>query len=154
MNLTVVIPARNEERVIDQSLAELKRILDGRMEYEVIVVDNGSVDGTPDVAARHGAKVCFRPDVAIGAARNAGVALAQGSILAFVDADVFLTDSWADEFLQIEQGLMMSPMTVTGSRYDIGRHACWIERHWFGPSVNAESSYINSGNLVTTKATA
>jgi glycosyltransferase involved in cell wall biosynthesis len=151
MNLSIVIPARNEEAVLDAGLAELKRVLDGRLQYEVIVVDNGSVDRTAEVAARHGARVCKAADVSIGAARNAGVALARCGILAFIDADVLLTESWADEFLQVERLLFDSPLTITGARYEVGRRPGWIERHWFGPSVVGATSYINSGNLITTK---
>ena len=79
-----------------------------------------------------------------------GRALAHGTLFAFIDADVFLTESWVDEFLRIEPGLATLPMTVTGAAAASGGTEL-IERHWFAPVVQCEGSYINSGNLVTTR---
>jgi glycosyltransferase involved in cell wall biosynthesis len=63
---------------------------------EIVVVDDGSTDGSADLAASLGA-VCIRQDpTGIGAARNAGVQRASGDAIAFLDAD----DLWAPEKLE------------------------------------------------------
>ncbi|WP_188964128.1 glycosyltransferase [Deinococcus aquiradiocola] len=89
---TVVIPARNEQEVLPALLAALQR--QTFPPDEVIVVDNGSTDGTADVAARHGARVlhCARPGVAF--ARQAGLEAAHGEWVATTDADSEPDAAW------------------------------------------------------------
>jgi len=47
MQLSLVIPVRNEAENIDSLIAEIRASLDGRAEYELIYVDDGSSDDTP-----------------------------------------------------------------------------------------------------------
>ncbi|MBI5612010.1 MAG: glycosyltransferase family 2 protein, partial [Gammaproteobacteria bacterium] len=47
MQLSLVIPVRNEAENIDSLIAEIRASLDGRVEYELIYVDDGSSDDTP-----------------------------------------------------------------------------------------------------------
>ena len=53
MRVSVIIPTRNEAQAIGRVLADIPSDL----VHEVIVVDNHSTDGTPDIAARMGARV-------------------------------------------------------------------------------------------------
>lgn len=55
--------------------------------YRAIVVDNGSADGSPDVAASLGAKVVHEPRRGYGAAVHAGLEAATADIVCFADAD-------------------------------------------------------------------
>ncbi|HEV3085838.1 MAG TPA: glycosyltransferase, partial [Candidatus Elarobacter sp.] len=57
-------------------------------EHELIVVDNGSSDATPEVARKHGAVYVFVGEPNRGKARNAGVARASGDAILFIDDDV------------------------------------------------------------------
>src|SRR5687768_7260857 len=70
--LSVVIPARNAERALGATLADLAQADVG----EVIVVDNGSSDRTGDVARDADARVVTMPRPGRAAARNAGAAAA------------------------------------------------------------------------------
>jgi glycosyltransferase involved in cell wall biosynthesis len=69
---------------------------------EVIVIDSGSSDGTPDVAAAYGSavRVVRIPDVAPPSARNRGIDEAGGDLIAFLDGD----DVWHREKLQRQVG--------------------------------------------------
>lgn len=89
--VSVVIPAYNAERFLAEAIESVLA-----QEYEpieIIVVDDGSTDGTAAVAQGYAhAVTCVRqPNGGIGAARNRGVEAASGELLAFLDAD----DLWA-----------------------------------------------------------
>lgn len=88
--LSVVIPARNAAGFLPECLDHL-RAADPRGEFvrEWIVVDDGSSDETPAIAASRGAVVLRNP-VSLGpaAARNAGALAASGDYVFFLDADV------------------------------------------------------------------
>ncbi len=70
LSTTVVIPAINEERSIGLVLDEIPR----ELVDEIIVVDNGSSDGTTDVARAHGATVLHEDTRGYGAACQRGIA--------------------------------------------------------------------------------
>jgi glycosyltransferase involved in cell wall biosynthesis len=96
----VIIPARNEAaligRTVDAALAAadaLDERLGARGAAEVLVVDNGSADGTAEVAAGRGdrrLRVLGLDRLGSARARNAGAREARGAALVFVDADTLV----------------------------------------------------------------
>lgn len=82
-----MIPAYNAERFLAQAIESV--LAQDYAALEVIVVDDGSTDGTEAVARGYGAMVaCIsQPNAGIGTARNRGVEAASGELLAFLDAD-------------------------------------------------------------------
>lgn len=91
LQISIVIPAFNEERLLAQTLAEINR---ARVAFtaagftsELIVCDNNSTDRTAEIARAAGATVVFEPINQIGRARNRGAAAAAGDWLLFIDAD-------------------------------------------------------------------
>ena len=95
MNLTIIIPAYNEEvylpstlDAIHVSVAHLQTDTD--VDVEIVVVDNNSVDGTAEVAGKNGATVVAEGVQGISRARNKGARNGCGEVLVFVDADVIM----------------------------------------------------------------
>lgn len=85
--VSVVIPARNAAGFIDECLASAAS-QQGPFGLQVIVIDDGSEDDTAERAATHpGVQVLTTPGRGPAAARNAGLAVARGDFVAFLDAD-------------------------------------------------------------------
>ncbi|MDX2460914.1 MAG: glycosyltransferase, partial [Gammaproteobacteria bacterium] len=72
---------------------------------EIILVDNGSTDGSLDIMERSPATVLSEATPGAAAARNRGVAAAHGDLIAFTDADCIVSPNWARE---IERGFRYS----------------------------------------------
>ena len=89
--VSVVIPTRNEESNIKNVVQSVIRQAPEDVELEVIVVDDGSTDGTVDIARSAGAHVLeLGRQGAEGnpaLARNRGAAIAKGDPVIFLDAD-------------------------------------------------------------------
>lgn len=109
MKISVIVPAYNEEKLLGDSLAEIKAaaraFLARDWQFELVVCDNNSTDRTPDIARAAGAKVVFEPVNQIARARNAGASVATGEWFVFVDADTHPSEAlFADVAEQIIQG--------------------------------------------------
>ncbi len=90
MTVSVVIPVHNGARHLAEALASAATQVPPAM--EIIVVDDGSTDGSADIAAGFAGPVHVvrQPRSGAGAARNAGLARARGDAVAFLDHD----DQW------------------------------------------------------------
>jgi glycosyltransferase involved in cell wall biosynthesis len=84
--LSVIIPACNEAPVIGRILDEIHAL--GLTDYEIVVVDDGSSDGTAEVARAHGARVIRHPyNIGNGAAVKTGLRQARGGRVVLMDGD-------------------------------------------------------------------
>src|SRR3954453_20661651 len=94
--VSVVIPVFDGEAylaaAIESALAQTYEPV------EVIVVDDGSTDGSAAVAARYDVRMLRQPNRGVSAACNAGVEAARGEMIAFLDAD----DLWPPDRLEIQ----------------------------------------------------
>jgi glycosyltransferase involved in cell wall biosynthesis len=92
MNISIVIPAYNEEKYLPKTLASIKKL--ETKPAEVIVIDSGSTDKTALIAHSFGVKVIDVPKRGIGLARQTGLLSAKGPIIAFTDADTVVPPNW------------------------------------------------------------
>src|SRR5919204_67911 len=86
--VSVVIPCLNEAETIAECVARaLAALEENALEGEVIVVDNGSTDGSGELARAAGASVVSEPSRGYGNAYQAGLAAARGEYVVMADAD-------------------------------------------------------------------
>ena len=96
--VSVIIPVFNGAKYLRQAIeSALAQTYEA---IEVVVIDDGSTDGTGEMVKRSFSSVryCFQENAGTGAARNRGIAMAQGSFFAFLDAD----DIWLKDKLTIQ----------------------------------------------------
>ncbi|MEW6303750.1 MAG: glycosyltransferase family A protein [Verrucomicrobiota bacterium] len=105
--ISVVIPVFNGARYLAEAI---ESVLGQTLKAaEIIVVDDGSADGSGDVARRFpGVRVETQPHAGIGAARNRGVTVSTGAFIAFLDAD----DLWLPDKLAVQAELLRTDATV------------------------------------------
>jgi glycosyltransferase involved in cell wall biosynthesis len=89
VRVSVIIPTHNEAQAIERVLADLPSSLTTEViVVEVIVVDSNSIDGTPEIAARMGARVVQEPRRGYGRACLTGLAAANSpDVVVFLDGD-------------------------------------------------------------------
>jgi len=97
ISCTVVIPVRNRRKQIGRAVESV--LAQSFLDFELIVVDDGSTDGTAHEVSRRSdprLRVTSLPPSGPGAARNVGLAQARSSWTAFLDSD----DEWHKSFLE------------------------------------------------------
>ena len=98
--ISIVIPARNEEKLLPDSLRSLKD-QDYQGEYEIILADNGSTDATAAIAGEFGVRVVDCHEIkSVFYARQIGADAARGDIIAQADADTIYPRDWLRRIAQ------------------------------------------------------
>src|SRR5436189_1211283 len=114
--VSVVIPCLNEADNIVECVTRAKTVLaDKGYNGEVVVADNGSDDGSPELAKQAGALVVHEPRRGYGSAYLAGFAAARGEYVVMADAD--LTYDW-NEIPHFVEKLDQGADLVMGDRMD------------------------------------
>jgi len=104
--VSFVVPAWNEEAQLTASLTCIREAAQSLAEpFEVVVADDGSTDGTAEIAEKLANRTVHVNHRQIAATRNAGARAAQGDLLIFVDADTTVTSELLRAVLQaVRQG--------------------------------------------------
>ena len=104
IKVSVIIPAYNGDRYIEEAIASILAQI--YTDYEIIVVDDGSTDDTPQIIQQYGNKIRYfsQTNQGVAASRNLGLAHARGEYIAFLDQDdVFLPHKLASQVQLLEQ---------------------------------------------------
>lgn len=110
MDLSIVIPAYNEEQYLAATLGALQIALPDK-HAEVIVVDDESTDRTAEIATELGARVVETRAHNIGKVRNTGAAASEAEILVFLDADTLVKPGVFEKIIHE----LSDPLCVGGS---------------------------------------
>lgn len=97
---SVIIPAYNASRTISQCLTALHRQSLSQDAYEIIVVDDGSADETPEIIKQFPVRCIRQKNQGPATARNRGAYEARGEIILFTDADCVPRSNWIEEMLR------------------------------------------------------
>ena len=116
--ITIIIPAYNAEATLSDCVASVVAQTCPKEKLEIIIVDDGSTDGTFGVAQgfadRHdNVRVLRQKNAGPGAARNAGIRAAKGAYIGFVDSDDVIAPDMAETLLDIirRQGVEMAQIS-------------------------------------------
>jgi glycosyltransferase involved in cell wall biosynthesis len=140
VDVAIIIPTRNRQESLRRTLASVVQCMDGVSSYEVIVVDNGSSDGTAEVvrSAQQRHPQCeiryfHEPIPGLLSGRHRGAAESRAEILAYLDDDVLLNPSWweglqdafRDPHVVLAGGPSLPEYEVSPSEWLVGM---WEER--------------------------
>jgi glycosyltransferase involved in cell wall biosynthesis len=146
--LSVIIPVLNDAGCLRRCLASLRANGIPSTRSEVLVVDNGSVDSSQQVARDAGARLLILPGLRVGELRNRGAAASRGQILAFIDADHEIAPTWVEA---IELVLSGDGIGGTGAVYVPPADGTWVQlaygRLRGRPSGQHDAEWLGSGNL-------
>ena len=157
--ISVIVPALNERDAIAGTVDRARRVLDeaGLQPYEVIVVDDGSADGTGDLARASGARVITHPhNVGYGRSLKDGITAASYDMICITDADGSYPIERIPELVEkYKRGFDMVVGARTGKHYResiVKSPLRWILKHIVQYTANRKIADINSGLRVFSRS--
>lgn len=156
--LSVIIPAYNEEKFLPQCLDAILN-QKTKVPYEIIVVDNNSVDRTYTIAKKYRkVKVLLQKTPGAAAARNKGARAAKATILIFIDADCIPRNDYVQQVYDIITTHSVDVITGPYVIYDANNLIRWISdegnyMYWYSRCMKAMWGFSNivGGNFAIKK---
>lgn len=150
MKISIVITVYNYERYVGQAIDSA--LMQRRPADEVVVIDDGSSDGSPRIIASYGSRIraVYQKNQGNIAAFEAGYRAASGDILLFLDADdVLLPDAvesvvahWRDGASKVQFDLEI----IDGAGASLGRSFCAFPSHYTPSRIHSE--FVQSGTYI------
>lgn len=96
--VSIIVPTYNRAKYVTEAIDSI--LAQTFLDFELIVIDDGSTDNTKDVLNRYGDRIIYiyQTNSGVGTARNVGIRHARGEWLAFLDSD----DIWLPEYLSCQ----------------------------------------------------
>lgn len=147
---SVVVPVLNSKDHLRGCLDSIRAAMERYGNAELIVLDNGSDDGSYEILRNEyagWARVEQIRGVTVSALRNRGAELSEGEFIAFIDSDCLIGLDYFEQALPVLGELA----DATGSEYALEDPCHWIQKVWYSLHVPAKDgivNYIVSGNLV------
>jgi len=150
MKISVIIPVYNAARTINKTIGAILSQIEANPAVEVIAVDDGSIDATPEILKTFKQiKTIRQENAGPAAARNTGAKAAAGEILVFTDSDTIPDDKWLSQITRpFENPEIMattgtysianpnSPLADIIQKEIAGRHSGYDEFIKFGGTYN------------------
>jgi len=125
VSVSIIVPAYNASASLGRTIEALLK-QNCFQPFEIIVVDDGSIDNTAEIAHSFGAVKYLRQENAgPAAARNHGARLARGQYLAFTDSDCIPHEDWISRLMA---GFAQAEVGVVAGSYGIANPQNWLSR--------------------------
>lgn len=134
---SVIIPTRDRAELLRLCLESLTRQTLAPEDFEVIVVDNGSRDSTPEVASAYATRLDLRciaaPEPGLHVGRHAGMRAARSDVLMYADDDIEAQPTWVEA---VARAFGAPDVALVGGnnhpRFE-GEPPAWLQRWWSEP---------------------
>jgi dolichol-phosphate mannosyltransferase len=131
MDLSIVLPVMNERNNLRQLLPRLCAVMEReRLSFEIIVVDGGSTDGTPETAAELGARAVAERRPGYAGALETGFAEARGNYVLTLDADLSHEPAFAAKLwrARTQADIVIASRYARGGAAYTGAMRKWLSR--------------------------
>jgi GT2 family glycosyltransferase len=144
VDASVVVPTRNRASFLPDCLRSLTAQRSAAT-FEIVVVDNGSNDGTADLvrawSRRDGrVRLVEQPEIGLSRAKNAGIRSATGELLLFTDDDVVVSDVWLAAYVDFFSRPLGQPALAGGPVLplpeDLSSWPPWVDEDAFADLPN------------------
>ncbi len=153
--VSFIIPVFNEKEHIGPCLQSIWDLKIPKEQYEIIVMDNGSFDGTHEILKKLNVFYEVIENCHVSSLRNRGAAIAQGRFLAFIDADIQLSPYWAEKAISY---MKTDEVVAVGSFPRAPENSTWVgnakdihQRQRFLQKDPISVSWLPSANFLVRK---
>ncbi len=149
-DISVVIPCLNEQETIEDTIISVQdELINSNFNFEIIVVDNGSTDGSITTARNCGATLIHSTDQTIAAVRNRGVKHSTGIVLVFLDADIIVEKGWGKVLKRMYRRFISNEKFITGSHPCVPRGGNQILYSWYKSiSQDIRNTHLGTGHMI------
>lgn len=142
MKYAIIIPCFNEADALQITLKSIFEAIRGRRDVEILLMDNGSSDGSQECAEAFGVDVYETPGVKISTLRNMGAHRSTARYFLFLDADIKVPENWLTSLdFYTDSNNAAYVADVVGFVDTVPPHAPWFARIW-GLRAGAKRSEV------------